>query len=29
MLGTKFTEFTAFSVDPRAGISQSALETDG
>ena len=26
---TSFTEFPAFSVDPRVGISLSALETDG
>ena len=25
---TRFTEFLAFSVDPRVGISRSALETN-
>ena len=26
---TRFTKFSAFSVDPRVGISQSASATDG
>ena len=28
MLETRFTEFQALSIDPRVGISRSALETD-
>ena len=28
MSETRFTEFPALSIDPRVGISQSALETD-
>ena len=28
MSETRFTEFPALSVDPRVGISRSALETD-